>query len=196
MNSIMSKLLILNGSPVRGSSTDVLSEKIAEGAHETGWQCETVYLNDLVITPCQACGARDDDDICIYHDDLYSVLNEFANCDAVVTATPVYFDTVSAQMKLFVDRCNCFRPMRKTDAGQYHLERKRWKRRKGIIVLVGGNRQKFDCAVTVLKGLFKWTGVEFVDSVFYSHEEWEPGGVCDDLETLSRAAALGSSLSA
>jgi len=189
------RLLILNGSPIRGSNTDVISDRIAEGVAQNGWQHETVFLNDLQIKPCQSCGVREDDDICIYHDDLYPFYDEFSNCDAVIAATPVYFDTVSAQLKLIIDRCNCYRPLKKSATGERYLEKREWKKRRGVIVLVGGPRQKYDCALTVIKGFFIWTGVKFVDSICYSHEDWDAGSVVENEAVMQSAYRLGLSLS-
>ena len=188
------KLLILNGSPIRGSSTDVVSEAIAEEMELRGWEWEAVYLNDYNITPCQSCGVRDDDDICIYHDEIYPVYEKFNESDVVVAASPVYFDTISAQMKLFIDRCNCYRPLRESPSGELYLEKREWKERRGIIVLVGGSRQKFDCALTVIKGFFKWTGVEFVDSFVYSHNEYLKGAASRDESALRSAKSLSEKL--
>jgi multimeric flavodoxin WrbA len=216
------RLLVINGSPIRGSNTDILSEEIARGVlagempgdfsegqsragrvpsyaerdekPDTTWVVETVYLNDLVITPCQSCGVRKDDDICIYHDDLYPVYDKFNNCDALVIASPVYFDTVSAQLKLFIDRCNCYRPLKETPDGNLYLEKKIRKPRRGVIVLVGGPRQRCDCALTVVKGFFIWTGVQFLDSIQYTHDSYEVGGAKRDSNALAEAFELGQRL--
>lgn len=194
VNSRRSRLLILNGSPIRESNVDAISEEIAKGAAESGWLHEVINLNDYAITPCQSCGARDDDDICVYHDDIYPVFEKFQSCDAVVVASPMYFDTVSAQIKLFVDRCNCFRILRKAPDGRFFLEKKEWKKRKGIVVLVGGERQEFESALRVLKGFFIWTGVEYLDAICYAHSDWGVGGVKGDESTLRGAYKVGRSL--
>jgi multimeric flavodoxin WrbA len=213
------RLLLINGSPIRGSNTDILSEEIARGVlagempgdfsegqsragrvpsyaereekPDTTWMAETVYLNDLVITPCQSCGVRKDDDICIYHDDLYPVYDKFNTCDAVVIASPVYFDTVSAQLKLFIDRCNCYRPLKEAPDGRLYLENKTWKQRRGMIVLVGGPRQRYDCALTVIKGFFIWTGVKFLDSILYTHDGYDIGSAKRDSDSIAKAFAVG-----
>ena len=193
MNSRQNKLFILNGSPVRESSVDIVSEEIARGAAENGWTSETVYLNDFIITPCQSCGVREDDDVCIYHDGIYPVYEKFNDCDAVIAASPIYFDCVSAQLKLFIDRCNCYRPLKQSETGEHYLKELRWKKRKGIIVLVGGSRQRYNCALTVVKGFFIWTGVQFIDSILYSHDGWEKSAAKNDAEILKTAFQLGRS---
>ncbi len=190
----MNKLLILNGSPTRNSNTDILCETVAGAADRNGFEANHVLLNEYSILPCQACAERENDDLCIFHDDIHPFLYEFAECDAVVAATPIFFDTVSAQLKLFIDRCNCFRPMRKSSTGGFYLQEREWKKRRGAAVLVGGPRQKYQSALTVIKGFFIWCGVEFVDHLYYSHESWEPGAVRNDTQVLNQARDLGAKL--
>ena len=141
------KLLIVNGSPRVGSSTEILARKFEEGFRSVQPDSEvfTVRLNDLNIIPCQACGIDPTPLPCIYKDDLYPVLVHLMQADFVLIASPVYFDTVSAQTKLFIDRCNCFRPPRFRnntvefdDHGILHS--------KGAYILVGGAREKPDAS--------------------------------------------------
>ena len=172
----------------------MISEEIAKGGADNGWTSETIYLNDYVIKPCQSCGVRDDDDICIFHDDIYPVYEKFSNCDAVIAASPIYFDSVSAQLKLFIDRCNCYRPLKKSRDGELFLEKKQWKIRKGIIVLVRGERQKHQQTLSVIKGFFLWTGVEFLDSIYFAHDSWEVGAVVNSAAVLKQAYELGARL--
>jgi len=188
-------LLILNGSPIKGSNTDLISRKVAEGAEFAGWTSETIYLNDYIITPCQACGVRDDDDICIYHDDIYFAYEKFGRCDAVVAATPIYFDTVSAQLKLFIDRCNCYRPLKCKSDGSIEMEKRDRKGRTGVAVMVGGERQKHQSALTVIKGFFIWCGVDYLDSIYYATDGNETGTASRDSEILQAAYEMGLKLS-
>jgi hypothetical protein len=97
-------------------------------------------------------------------------------------------------LKLFIDRCNCYRPLKKSQDGKLFLEEKRWKKRKGIIVLVGGERQKHQQALSVVKGFFLWTGAEFLDSIFYAHDSWEIGAVANNMALLKQAYEIGTRL--
>jgi hypothetical protein len=59
--STLIKLLSLSGSPVEGSSTDFILNRIADAVVETlsgegRVQKTTISLNDLTYIPCQACG--------------------------------------------------------------------------------------------------------------------------------------------
>jgi multimeric flavodoxin WrbA len=58
------------------------------------------------IKPCSACGAcqkrkRGD---CVIKDDMRRFYPRLKACDALVMASPIYWMTVSAQTKLFLDR--------------------------------------------------------------------------------------------
>jgi len=148
-------------------------------------------LNDLRITPCQSCGKSPGEELCFFRDDLYPFLHAFAQADLVVASSPIYFDTVSAQTKLFIDRCNCFKPLEGYDTGRYEFRQLSLKRRLGLIILVGGERQRFEPALTVIKGFFIWTGVKFAGQLLFQHGEYARGAVAQQPEILLRAFDLG-----
>lgn len=198
------KILGINGSPVKGGNVDVLIKKVIEGAKGKGQgarvkgQGEVVYLDDMKITPCKSCELVPDSVICSYQDDMDKIYPKILTYDLFVFGSPVYFDSVSAQMKLFVDRCNCLRPLRRRKDGEYYFDKSRIykfnRKRKGIIILVAGKRQRFDCALSLLKGLFKWIGIEFYEKILYSHDSFEIGKVKEDKEILEKAFLLGKRL--
>lgn len=186
------KLLIVNGSPRVRSSTEILARKFEEGFTSVLPDTEVVNvrLNDLNIIPCQACGIDPTPVPCIYKDDLYPTLQHLMQADMVLIASPVYFDTVSAQTKLFIDRTNCFRPPRFRnnavefdDHGILHS--------KGAYILVGGVREKYDAAERVIGGFFIWAGIEKIGRVIYGHDDWRLGGVVADTETRRQGYDLG-----
>lgn len=190
-NSTSKKIIAFNGSPVKGGNTDFLTQNILLGAEEAGFRSENVYLNDMEILPCQSCGESPGRELCFFDDDLFPFLHKFAECDLVIVSSPVYFDSVSAQTKLFIDRCNCFKPLEGYRTGNFHFKRLELKPRLGIIVLVGGGREKFTLALTVIKGFFIWTGVTFFDQVIYAHADYGLGAVAEDKQFLEKARQTG-----
>jgi len=193
MNSPANKIIAFNGSPVKNSNTDLLTGKVLEGAEAAGLSSRHVYLNDLKITPCQSCGESPGEKLCLIEDDLFPFLHETANSDIVVLSSPVYFDSVSAQAKLFIDRCNCLKPLEGYDSGDYKFTELNLKKRLGIIILVGGEREKFDHALPVIKGFFIWTGIKHADQILYTHADYKLGEVKNDQIKLRRAFDLGFS---
>jgi multimeric flavodoxin WrbA len=194
------KVLGINGSPIKGGNVDILIKEAISGIREKGSKSEEVkdeffYLDDLRIMPCKSCGeAPPEPALCLYHDDMDLIYPQLLSGNFFILGSPIYFDSVSAQMKLFIDRCNCFRPLSKRPDGTYHFGRQAkplaWPR-KGVIILVGGLRQRFDLALSVVKGFFKWADIEFFDQVLYSHEDWEKGGVKKQKQVLGKAYELG-----
>lgn len=98
------KLLAFVGSPRKGGNSDILTDEILRGAEEKGYDCEKIYLSDLSLSPCNACYACRPCGQCIKNDDGNSLYQKLIDADVIVLSSPVYFYSVSAQMKIFIDR--------------------------------------------------------------------------------------------
>lgn len=196
----MTRILIISGSPVVGSSTDLLLYELASAIQAAlpERSCELIFikLNDLHFIPCQACGTDPTPDWCLFHDDLDPVHTQLAACDCLLFGSPVYFDSVSAQAKAFMDRCNCFRPPdfsgTQTD---HHFIKRLTHKRPGAMVLVGGPNQWIEGARRSVAGFFKWIEVTNEGLIAYtSTDDTRIGTVKEDSETLMRARELGKLL--
>jgi multimeric flavodoxin WrbA len=103
-------VLILNGSPRKNGNTAYLIGKLLEGLREEKPEArvETVRLAELKIAPCRACDAcRREDRLghyCVFRDDMAELYDKVLNADAIVFASPIYWFSVTAQAKLFIDR--------------------------------------------------------------------------------------------
>jgi multimeric flavodoxin WrbA len=157
---------------------------------------ETVRLNERSILPCQACGTAPTPSYCFYDDDMTALYRNVAECDCLVMGSPIHFDTVSSQAKLFIDRCNCIRPADFHHVDPDHnflklLERKR----PGGIVLVGGEDGWFEGARRSIAGWFKWIEVVNEGVVMYRSIDFtKTGTAADDKTALTEARALGKAL--
>lgn len=99
------KVLVIEGSPRRGGNSDTLSDAFARGAREAGHAVEKVYLRDLAIgycADCEACRTRDGG--CVRHDDFQGLRDRVLAADVLAFVSPVYFYSVTAQLKTFFDR--------------------------------------------------------------------------------------------
>lgn len=194
----MPNILSLSGSPIKSSSTEILLGKIAEGIREAwGPSCtvEIVRLNDLKYIPCQACGKSPEPEFCFFHDDVFPIYDKLVNCDIVLLGTPVYFDSVSAQTKMFIDRCNCLRPPDFEGTTGRRFKRILTKKRLGAMVLVGGERGEFECARKVIAGFFKWAEIVNSGQIIYAGSDWkEIGPVVKSSDKLDEASNLGREL--
>jgi multimeric flavodoxin WrbA len=101
----MSKnVLILSSTPRKNGNSSILCDRFAEGAREAGHTVEKVNLREKTIHPCTGCYACARTGKCAQKDDMAAILASMEAADTIVMATPVYFYTMSAQMKTVIDR--------------------------------------------------------------------------------------------
>lgn len=101
------KVLVLLGSPRKKGNSAILAAQIARGAKAAGAKVETVFLHGLKIAPCNSCYAcqKERSKGCAIKDAMQDLYPKLLEADAWVVASPVYWFTMSAQTKLFLDRC-------------------------------------------------------------------------------------------
>jgi NAD(P)H-dependent FMN reductase len=187
-------LVALDGSPVRGSSVDRLLEAACAGAVDAGGRGLHVRCNDLAVKPCQACGPEPTEGFCIFHDDMDPVYEALRDAHAVVVGSPVYFDSVSAQLKLVMDRCNCITPLLRAPVdGKWF--RPLWARtRRGAFVVACGERRRYDLAERSVRGFLRWIGAAWEETLVWEHDDHLPGSVVSRPDLIARARALGRRL--
>ncbi len=195
----MIRLLSISGSPVEGSSTELLLRKIAHSVAENSGdkvRHRLVRLNDLDITACQACGEDPAPDFCFVGDGMAALYNDVVNCDCLLFGSPIYFDAVSAQAKAFIDRCNCLRPADFDDkVAGHHFIKRIGRKRPGAMVLVGGEQAWFEGARRCIAGLFKWIEVTNEGHLMFCSKDFNRiGEVADDVAALRQADKLGRKL--
>jgi len=99
------KILILKGSPRERGNSAALAERAAAGALEAGAQVESVYLHGLDIRACDGCDlCIEQGQYCVIEDDMQSLYPKLLEADALLLASPIYWFTYSAQLKLCIDR--------------------------------------------------------------------------------------------
>lgn len=100
------KILILNGSPRVNGNTAGLIEAFAEGARGAGHTVTRFDLGKMEIHPCLGCwrGGKDADSPCVQKDDMQKIYPVYREADVVVLASPLYYWTISGQLKCAFDR--------------------------------------------------------------------------------------------
>ena len=103
----MSKhVLIISSSPRKGGNSETLAASFAKGAEEAGHKVETVYLREKKYGFCKGCLACLKAGHCVIDDDAVEVAARMHDADVLVFATPVYYYSVSGQLKTMLDRAN------------------------------------------------------------------------------------------
>jgi multimeric flavodoxin WrbA len=98
------KVLVFSSSPRKGGNSDLLCDRFIEGANEAGNHTEKIFLRDNKINYCTGCGACQEKGKCVQKDDMAELLDKMVAANVLVMATPVYFYSISAQMKTLIDR--------------------------------------------------------------------------------------------
>ena len=103
----MSKnVLIISSSPRKGGNSETLAASFAKGAEEAGHKVETVYLREKNYGFCKGCLACLKLGHCVIDDDAVEIAAKMHDADVLVFATPVYYYSVSGQLKTMLDRAN------------------------------------------------------------------------------------------
>lgn len=98
------KIIILNGSPRKTGNTTALTAEFKKGAEEAGNIVTEFFLDTMNINGCKGCfgGGKNPDSPCAQKDDMDKIYPVYKEADIVVLATPLYYWTVSGQLKKFI----------------------------------------------------------------------------------------------
>jgi multimeric flavodoxin WrbA len=192
----------ISGSATGGSSTDLLVQAVLEGVSAPHVKTRFYRLNERQIMPCQACGKSPEPslrtpawaDYCFFHDGMEELFREMEKAEAIVLGSPIYFDSVSAQTKLFIDRTNCLRPADFSDKSIQKFKEPRFKDKKGGIILVAGDYGKFEGALRTARAFFIWAGIEIVFELKYKTKSLEVGEAANDVAVMAEAREMGTTL--
>ena len=100
----MKQVLIISASPRKNGNSEILCDRFANGALESGCKVEKVFLASKNIGYCRGCGVCNSTHQCVQRDDMGEILDKMVSADVIVLATPVYFYSMDGQMKTFIDR--------------------------------------------------------------------------------------------
>ncbi len=143
----------ISASPRRGGNSETLLQSFLQGAADAGWKTELIRLNDLRFRPCQACDSCAPTGQCVLKDDMQDIYPKIISGSGLVLATPIYFGTLSAQLKMFIDRFQCWWHAKYNLKKPFILPEEN---RPAYFICVGALKKKEYCehAATAVKILF------------------------------------------
>jgi multimeric flavodoxin WrbA len=184
------QILCIAGSPRRRGNTDQLLDALADGVSQAGGVPVRLAVSQAGISPCRGCNACSSDGVCVVRDGMDDVYRMLDAADAIVTATPVYFATVPAVLKVMLDRCQPYW------ARRYVLhEPQALQKRPGAVLVVGGGGDPFGtaCAFSPVESVYAVLGVT-VDHRIEIVGPDEPGDVGRFADDLGYARSVGATL--
>jgi multimeric flavodoxin WrbA len=169
-------VLIVLGSPRKKGNSAILAKEVAKGAKAEGAMVETLYLHGMNIHPCSACEACQESlkKDCIIDDDMKALYPKARKADAIVYATPVYWFTVTAQTKLFIDRCYALGVTKEVqgETGPDYVTESDLAGKKIGVVLTYGDTDPFSSggvnALRTFQDMFRYIGSPIVGMVYGS----------------------------
>ena len=154
-----------------------------------GAEVESFYLQGMNIQCCTACDKclEEESKYCIFDDDMQSLYPKLRDADALIIAGPIYWFTVSAQTKTFMDRLYA---MQSPD-GKFGLAGKQI----GILFAYEGS-DPFNSgtvnAIRTFQDMFNYIGAEIVGMAYGS--ALKAGEIKNNQEVMEKAYELGKQL--
>ncbi len=98
------KITGISGSPNIGGNNEKIIEMALDIAEKQGYETDKIFLSKIKVSPCDDCGACRKGKICSIDDDMAQIYEKLEASDAIIVSSPVYFGSVTAQIKALFDR--------------------------------------------------------------------------------------------
>lgn len=103
------KIAILSGNPKKDGLCQSIIDAAKAGAMEAGAEVDEIRVCDFKLLRCQVCGNGwgpcRDENYCTYGKDGFDEIKDRVDaCDALIIASPVYWEETSEALKSFLDR--------------------------------------------------------------------------------------------
>ena len=182
------KVVAVFGSPRTKGNSTTLGKNIVVGAESNGADVQIFHLSKMNINPCTGCNScqfelsKD----CVIKDDMKLVYPRLREAYALIISSPIYWFSVSAQTKIFIDRLYAM----------LHADGNDLKGKRIAIALTYGDKDPFISgavnAIRMFQDMFSYVGADIVGMVYGN--ALNPGDVEVDEDLIDRAYKLGRRL--
>ena len=159
---ILKNILVITGSPRINGNSDLLADAFIKGAKSQGHTVTKFEAAKKTISGCRACGrCWSQGNACILRDAFSELEPLVESADVLVLVSPLYWFSLSAQIKAVIDRLNaydapnCPRPL---------------KIKESLLLTCAAGSDEFDGLVNTFKHISKYlrcniTGILTVPNV-------------------------------
>ncbi|MGM9994290.1 MAG: flavodoxin family protein [Candidatus Avigastranaerophilus sp.] len=102
----MKNVVIISSSLRRNGNSSVMAQAFEKGAKDAGNNVQLINLKDIELNFCKGCFVCQNLKKCIINDGINDILDTVRTADVLVFATPIYYYSISGQLKTFLDRLN------------------------------------------------------------------------------------------
>ena len=180
--------LFINGSPRNDGNSALLLKSVLQGikAVDSSIVVKWIELGAITTVPCIACDGCARSGICIKDDDMTAIYRAVDLSDIIVVASPIYFCSVTAQLKAVIDRFHS------VWVNRFKLGKAPAKIRYGIFLAVAASDKTayFRNSREIVGSFFKTVGAEYSGDIFAGNIE-KRGDIDSRPEALASAMDLG-----
>lgn len=182
-DGVKKKILIITGSPRAHGNSNTLADEFTRGARAAGHEVVRFDAGLKRVRPCTACNHCGMQGECILDDDDFPFVREhIATSQAVLFVSPVYYYTISAQLKAVIDRFYAIN-------GTVHDR----KRSAFILTLANSDMERVQPIIDYFrKGLYDYLGWEYAGHVVGTGL-W-PAGAVNGTRFMAEAYRLGQNI--
>ena len=100
------KVTVISSSLRNHSNSEILAESFISGARAKGHDVELISLKGKHIEFCRGCLVCQKTGSCPVSDDAQEIIQKMKESDVLVFASPVYYYSITGQLKTLLDRAN------------------------------------------------------------------------------------------
>ncbi len=185
------KVLGIYGSPRKEGNSDLLLDKVLEGAKSAGAEIEKIYVRELKISGCQECGGCDKTGKCVISDEMDKVYPLLWNTPIIFLSSSIFFYGLPSQAKMLVDRSQAMWSKRMLEKAPD--QRKGYNHGRGYLIAVGATKGKnlFEGIQLTAKYFFDALDKNYEGGLFFRAVEGK-GKITDHPTALQEAYELGN----
>lgn len=182
------EVLAINGSFRKAGNTDIIIDKILQGAGSRGAVTEKIFVDDLELNSCQGCLECRQEGICRQQDGLDGVVQKIEKADAIIVGSPIYGNYMTGQLKILLDRLmGVISRVTYVPGGGIKSVTRLDTRKRNIITVITAGAPTPECADDALKLLRRMlgslqnggfmeeiiaTGINAKGAIVFTREEW------------------------
>lgn len=163
----MADLVAVYGSPRRKGNTSTLLARAVQGARDAGCTVQEFFLREMKISPCLELYHCKKNGECSIKDDFQGIRDEILQAQGLILASPIFFYSVTAQTKAFMDRFQSLWVKKYMLDG---VEFGQWEvKRLGLFISAGATQGKklFDGTLLSIKYFFDVLDMQLWDKLLY-----------------------------
>ena len=186
------KILGICASPRIEGNSDILLDACLKGAQEKGALIDKIYLGSLNLSPCSENEyfKADDRGYSPVKDDMERVFNSVETSQIIVISSPIFFGSISAQLKIMIDRFQSVWVAKNIMKKNVFNEHKK----AAFLCVSAANRGDFfDNANFIVRHFFATISAECNDNLFVPMVE-EKGDVSTNRDVIKKAQKIGEKL--